>query len=91
MLPARKLTSWPTVTPDVVTAFQKFEVVWGAEMLQSAHSRAEKWSRNVVLLFFLVEKLLGLLLCFGIGRSNQAETRIATSARDQGVQLSGHL
>lgn len=59
-------------------------------MLQSAHSGAEKWSRNVVLLFFLVKKLLGLLICFGIGRSNQAENRIATSARDRGVQLSGH-
>lgn len=59
-------------------------------MLQSAHSRAEKWSRNVVLLFSIEVKLLGLLICFGIGRSNQAETRIATTPRDPGVQLSGH-
>lgn len=42
MFPTRKLTSWPTFTLDVVIAFQKFEVVWGAEMLQSAYSRAEK-------------------------------------------------
>lgn len=90
MFPIRKLTSWPTFTPDVVTALQKFEAVWGEEMLQSAHSRAEKWSRNLVLVFFLDENLLGLLICFGIGKSNQAETRIATSARDRGVQLSGH-
>lgn len=59
-------------------------------MLQSGHSRAEKWSRNMFLLPSLEEKQVRLLICFGIGGSNQAETRIATSARDPGVQLPGH-
>lgn len=74
MFPTGKLTLWPTFTSDAVTVFQKSEVVWAAEMLQSAHSRAEKWCRSVVLLLSLEEKQVVLLICFGFGGSNQAET-----------------
>jgi len=53
------------------------------------HSRAEKWSTNVVLFLCLEEKWLGLVICSGVGQSNKAITRIARSAWDPAAQLLG--
>lgn len=56
MLPTRKLAVVAKFHTRYRTAFQKFDTEWGAEMLQSAHTRAEKWSRNAVLFLSLEEK-----------------------------------